>query len=64
MSDLSFKIKNGVDSFPPVEPCKCRSRVHFVLIHRAIGFANGFEQVAERSRNVEIVIQSFFKGFS
>ena len=49
---LSFEIQNGVDSFPPVQPCACRSRVHFVLIHRAIGFANRFKQKAERSRNV------------
>ena len=40
---LSFKFQNGVDSFPPVQPVACRNRVHFVLIHRAIGFTNGFE---------------------
>ncbi len=40
---ISFKIQNGIDPFPPVQPCTCRSRVDFVLIHRAIGFTNGFE---------------------
>src|SRR5262249_24324777 len=40
---LSFKIKNGVDSFPPFQPRSCRTGVHPRLIHGAIGFTNGFE---------------------
>ena len=58
---LSFKIKNGVDPFPPIQPGSCRSGIHFVLVHRAIGFTNGFEQKPERTGNVEIVIQRVFK---
>src|SRR5215471_11104349 len=61
---LSFKIKNSVDPFPPFQPCACRIRVHFVLIHRAIGFANRFEEKSQRSRNVEIVIQRVFQSSS
>src|SRR6516165_4017691 len=58
---LSFKIQNSVNPFPPFQPCACRCRVHFVLIHCTVRFTNRFEQKPERSRNVKIVIQRVFK---
>ena len=56
--DFSFrlKIENGLDPFPPVEPCTCRSRIHFILIHCAIVSRMIVNRIPTR-QDVEIVIE-------
>ena len=58
---LFFNDQHAVDAIPPIQPCICRRGVHFILIHRAIRFANRFKQKPERRRNVQVVIERFFE---
>ena len=44
-----------------MQPGLRRSRAQFVCVHRAIRFANGFEQNPERAGNIEIVIERGLK---
>src|SRR5207249_366616 len=59
--NFGFKIGNTVNSFPPIQPCGCRSGVQVVFVYFAIRFADRFKQKAQRCGNVQIIIERFFE---